>query len=389
MPAFRLTRYVCVSVLLLSIGPIAYGQVPPTNDTSDANGNTGMGSGALQSNTTGTGNTASGFDSLAGNTTGHDNTASGFAALSNNTTGYFNSAVGSYALSSNTAGFNNTAGGHEALILNTTGSFNTAFGADALGLNTTGHDNTGSGISPLYNNTTGSYNSAFGNYALTTNTTGVENTASGFGALALNTTGSGNIALGIYAGYDLTIGSNNIDIGNQGVAGESGTIRVGNAGQHTRTFIAGIWGKQVSRGASVVVNSNGQLGVEESSERYKTDIASVGPASAKIQQLRPVTYRLKTDPAGELQYGLIAEEVDKVYPELVVRDDAGNVEGVRYDRLAPILLSELQDQQQKVAAQASQLVELKQQFAELTALNRAMRTALSELRAKESRVGRR
>jgi hypothetical protein len=395
MSLFDLMKYVSVSVLLVSVGTIAYGQVPPTNDTSDPNGNTGMGSGALQSNTAGNQNTASGAFALTSNTngsyntangayalnantTGHDNTASGIAALSNNTIGYFNSAFGSYALSTNTAGFNNTAGGHEALILNTTGSFNTAFGADALGLNTTGHDNTGSGISPLYNNTTGSYNSAFGNYALTNNTTGVENTASGFGALALNTTGSGNIALGINAGFNLTVGNNNIDIGNQGVAGESGTIRVGTDGTHAATYIAGIWGNPMKPGAVVVVDARGRLGVVPSSERYKTDIAPMGSSSSRISQLRPVTFHLKADATGELQYGLIAEEVDRIYPELVVRDDAGKIEGVRYDELAPILLNEVQQQQR-------QLADLKQQLAELQELNRAM-MAVIKLEAKDSRV---
>ena len=131
-------------------------------------------------------------------------------------------------------------------------------------------------------------------------------------------------------------------------------------------------------GAAVVVGSDGQLGVEESSERYKTDVTPMGASSEQVWQLRPVTYRLKSDPAGELQYGLIAEEVDQVYPELVVRDNAGNIEGVRYDRLAPILLNEVQQQQR-------QLGDLKQQLAELQELNRAM-MAVMKLEAKVSRV---
>ncbi len=192
------------------------------------------------------------------------------------------------------------------------------------------------------------------------------------------TTGNNNIAIGLNAGSNLTTGNGDIDIGSAGVAGESHTIRIGNAGQYTMTFMAGIWGSQVKKGASVVVNSNGQLGVEESSERYKSDIAPMGSVSEAMQQLRPVTYHLKSDPAGERQYGLIAEEVNEVYPELVVRDDAGNIEGVRYDRLAPILLSEVQEQQR-------QLGDLKQQLAELQELNRAM-MAVMKLEAKESRV---
>ncbi len=136
----------------------------------------------------------------------------------------------------------------------------------------------------------------------------------------------------------------------------------------------------------MVVNSNGRIGVEESSERYKTDIAPMGPRSEAIQQLRPVTYHLKTDPAGDLQYGLIAEEVNQVYPELVVRDDAGQIEGVRYDRFAPILISEIQQQQRTMAAQAEQLGELKHQFAELQELNRSMQVSLMALEAEKSRV---
>jgi hypothetical protein len=263
---------------------------------------------------------------------------------------------------------------------------NTATGANALGSNTTGENNTSIGNSALNVNTSGFSNSAVGGSALSRNTTGAQNTAIGGAALLFNTTGNDNIALGMNAGSNLTTGNSNIAIGNAGVAGEGATIRIGAAGQQTRTFIAGIWGNRVGRGATVVVNSNGRIGVEESSERYKTDIAPMGPRSEAIQQLRPVTYRLKTDPAGELQYGLIAEEVNQVYPELVVRDDAGTIEGVRYDRLAPILLNEVQQQQQKIEAQAAQLGELRQQFAELQNLNRSMQVALMQLQANESPV---
>jgi hypothetical protein len=399
-----------VAAFVLALGSATYGAQPPDVVSSDANTNTAMGTGALFNLTTGSQNTAAGWQTLYYTTSGYQNTAVGVNALLVNTVGYQNTAVGGFALSSNTTGFINSAFGSGALASNTTGSSNHAFGINALGQNTSGNDNSALGTSVLSSNTTGNTNSALGNYALAENTTGSENTASGVsalssnttgshntasgvGALSLNTTGSGNIALGDNAGYNLTIGSNNIDIGNLGLAGESGTIRIGAAGQHTKTLIAGIWGNQVRRGASVVVNSSGQLGVEESSERYKTDIASMDLNSTKTLQLRPVTYRLKTDPAGELQYGLIAEEVEQVFPELVVRDDAGQIEGVRYDRLAPILLNEVQQQQQKLAAQeeklaaqARELGDLEQQFAQLQELNRAMQAALTKLQAMDLSV---
>ena len=173
-------------------------------------------------------------------------------------------------------------------------------------------------------------------------------------ALASNTTGSGNIAIGVLAGTRTgRSGSNNIDINSAGVAGESGAIRIGNAGQHTKAFMAGIWGHIVKLGSPAFVGPDGSLGVAASSERYKTDIAPMGSSTSKMGQLRPVTFHLKSDATGEVQNGLIAEEVDAVFPELVVRDDTGRIEGVRYDELAPMLLNEVQQQQKTLSTQAS------------------------------------
>jgi len=143
-----------------------------------------------------------------------------------------------------------------------------------------------------------------------------------------------------------------------------------------RTFIAGVWGHTVGRGAAVLINSTGQLGVEESSERYKTDIAPAEVSSERLQQLRPVTYRFKTDSSGDRHYGLIAEEVNRVYPDLVIRDDAGNIEGVRYDELAPILLGEIQQQQRQIAALVEQLKAVQVQVGEVA----KQRAALSDTR---------
>jgi hypothetical protein len=242
--------------------------------------------------------------------------------------------------------------------LNTSGTNNTASGYEALFSNTTGANNTASGYQALYANATGNNNSASGLQALQSNDSGSQNTASGYFALQNNTTGSGNIAVGFQAGMDLTTGSHNIDIGNKGVAAESGTIRIGTDATQKTTFIAGIFGTSVT-GSAVVVTSTGKLGVTASSERYKTAIAPMGSDTAKLQQLRPVSFKLKSDATGTRQYGLIAEEVAKVYPELVIRDDKGRIYGVRYDELAPILLNEVQQQAAQLRSVQQQLTEVR------------------------------
>jgi hypothetical protein len=203
-----------------------------------------------------------------------------------------------------------------------------------------------------------------------------------------NTTGSNNIAEGYQAGYNLTTGSNDIDIGNVGVAGEDNTIRIGTKGTHKATVIAGIISSKIT-GSAVYVTTTGRLGVLASSERFKTAIAPMGSDTAKLGQLRPVTFHLKTDPQGALQYGLIAEEVAKVYPELVIRNESGRIDGVRYDELAPMLLNEAQRQQQKIAAQAAEIGDLKKQVAELNNLKQEMRSALTELKSKGQLVAKR
>jgi hypothetical protein len=356
-------------------------QVPAGNDTSDHNGNTGMGGGALggpaESNA-GADNTATGDSALQFNTTGSRNTASGSGALQLNTIGSNNTASGQEALRYNTTGSGNTAAGLAALQANTAGNYNTAAGAFALEFNTTGSNNTASGSSVLGNNTTGENNTALGGSALFTNTRGNNNTAAGVSALYA-ATGSNNIGIGYEAGYKLTSGGNNIDIGNAGASADNKVIRIGTAGSQTKTFIAGIYGESVT-GSPVYVAANGQLGVVVSSERFKTNIAPVGDDTSKLEQLRPVSFHLKTDPTAAMQYGLIAEEVERVYPELVIRDAEGQIQGVRYDELAPLLLSEVQRQRRQMAAagekaaaqdqtikaQADQLVELTARVSELT-----------------------
>jgi hypothetical protein len=171
------------------------------------------------------------------------------------------------------------------------------------------------------------------------------------------------VAVGYAAGYNQTTGSNNIYIGHRGVAAESGVTRIGTPDTQTETYIAGIENAKIT-GSAVYVSSSGRLGVLASSERYKTGITPIGTTTEKLQQLRPVSFHLKTDPKGAVQYGLIAEEVAKVYPELVIRDAAGTIQGVRYDELAPMLLNEMQRERKettaKINAQAAQIRDLKQ-----------------------------
>jgi hypothetical protein len=308
------------------------------------NNNTADGFRALYSNTAGFENTANGYEALAFNTTGFDNTANGSKALYNNTTGYVNTANGSQALYKNTTGFQNTANGYTALYSNTTGFGNTANGYVALYSNIAGSENTANGWEALEANTTGGSNTANGYGALLLNTAGSSNTANGDRALLSNTTGHDNIALGYAAGYNLTTGDYNIDIGNRGVAGESGVIRIGDSSFQSATFIAGIYG--VDEGgtmSAVYINgNNGQLGTQPppSSRRFKKQIKAMDQTSQAILALKPVTFQYKSDPIGRAQFGLIAEEVAEVNPDLVVRDENGEIYTVRYEAVNAMLLNE-------------------------------------------------
>ena len=260
-----------------------------------------------------------------------------------------NTAEGTNALFNLTTGDHNTATGFEALLSNTTGSGNTATGHNTLQSNTTGYHNTATGGCALVSNTTGFENTASGRHALQSNTTGNSNTANGVNALFSNTTGNGNIALGFQAGFNLTTGSNNIDIYDPGLAGEANTIRIGTVGTQTATFIAGINGTGVS-GTAVVVSSSGQLGVAPSSERFKEAIKPMDKTSEAILALKPVTFRYKheLDPKSIPQFGLVAEEVEKVNPDLVVRDANGKVFTVRYEAVNAMLLNEFLKEHRKV-----------------------------------------
>ena len=276
------------------------------------------GTGALANVTTGTGDSAFGYNALNQDTIGNANTAIGSLALFSNTTGSVNTANGFQALFSNTTGSENTANGFEVLLSNTTGSGNTANGFEALVSNSTGSSNTANGVQALFSNTAGINNTATGFNALFNNTTGTQNTANGVSALQNNTTGNNNIALGFVAGNLLTTGSNNIDIGNLGAtAGEVGKIRIGTKGTQKATFIAGISGVTVASGVGVIINTQGQLGTVVSSARFKDKIQPMDKASEAILSLQPVTFRYKKefDPQGIPQFGLVAEQVEKVNPD--------------------------------------------------------------------------
>jgi hypothetical protein len=270
-----------------------------------------------------------------------------------------NTAVGTEALLDLTTGQDNTALGFRALTENTEGNLNTAVGSAALRNNRGGNRNTATGDASLFDNSAGNNNTANGYHALQSNK-GNNQTAVGSGALEDTATSSNNTALGYQAGKNLTTGNDNIEIGNPGVAGESGAIRIGSSDQ-TRTFIAGIHGAVLTGGGAVIVNNLGQMGRAASSERFKEEIKPMGKESETILGLRPVTFRYKKeiDPQGTLQFGLVAEEVEKVNPDLVVRDNEGKPYSVRYDAVNAMLLNEFLKQHRGVAAVASRVEQLK------------------------------
>jgi hypothetical protein len=317
-------------------------------ETSDANFSTGIGAGALSSNNADS-NTAVGAAALFLNTSGTTNTAVGAAALGNNSSGNDNTAYGAFALSSNIDGAGNTALGREALTSNTDGSENIAIGDSALLFNSSGADNI----------------------------------AVGFSAMLGNLIGNNNIAIGTSAGINLT-GDNNIDIGNEGVAGEANTIRIGGDvgfGPQTATYIAAISGVAVV-GDPVVVDASGQLGTASSSARFKNEIKRMENASETILGLKPVTFRYKSDSKRTPQFGLIAEEVAKIDPDLVTRDRNGEIYGVRYEAVNAMLLNEFLKEHRKVENMQKQIdaltTGLQRMSAQLEMSKGAPQTALND-----------
>jgi trimeric autotransporter adhesin len=379
--------------------------------------NAALGSNALQSNSIGFNNTALGASALSSNLGGWDNTAVGLQALSGNTGGIHNTAVGVESLLRNNQGQYNTASGYKAQSnhignyntatgvyalqgseqrdLNRASVGNTATGAHAMAGHISGYNNTGTGYFALYGNDdpelylTGANNTANGANAMRSTTTGIGNTASGFDSLRNNTTGSRNSAYGVHAlgdlttgvrnvglgfgaGNDITTGSDNIVIGTntKGVPAENGVIRIGTGAYQKKAFIAGIRGVTTgsTNAVNVFVDSNGQLGTIKSSRAVKEDIQSMGNVSERLLALRPVTFRYKQandDGSKPVQYGLIAEEVAQIFPELVVYDQENMPETVSYHLLATLLVNEFQKDHQQLRSQAEEIAQLKSQVAQM------------------------
>jgi len=383
------------TLLCLAVLPNAQAVVPPP-DGGYPNFNTAEGQNALFSLSTGVANSAVGWYSLFSNTDGSfntglgagtllfnvgdqstgegtQNTAVGTVALLFNTTGLANTASGVQALFSNTTGSNNTANGVQALFLNTEGAGNTAIGRSALFSNTTGITNTASGVNALFSNTTGIRNTASGGGALIGNTTGSNNTADGRNALRNNTTGSSNIALGFSAGENVTTADNVISIGSVG-ADLSNSCFVGNIRGATTANADAI---------PVLIDSAGQLGTMSSSRRFKHEIKPMDETSEAVLALKPVTFHYRSDRSATPQFGLIAEEVAKVNPDLVVRDKNGDIYTVRYEAVNAMLLNEflkehreVEQLKSKLAQQESAIAEQQQDFQAMTAQQESQIRAL-------------
>jgi len=325
------TSFVVFTLICFALSPTAH-SVVPAPDGGYPGFTTAEGANALQNLTTGVGNTANGWHSLFANTGGNLNTAIGAGALLLNT-GDNNTATGALALLSNSTGGNNTATGSEALVANTTGVENTATGYQALSTNTNGGDNTADGLQALQFNTSGNLNTAIGVLALPANTTGSSNTAIGFEAGVSVTTASNVIAIGVSVGQNVS----------------------------NSCFIGNIFGTTLPAGTAVFVDGNGQLGTSKSSRRFKQEIKPMERASETLFALKPVTFRYKKeiDPQGKSQFGLVAEDVEKVNPDLVVRDKDGKPYTVRYDAVNAMLLNEFLKEHKAVREQGAIITELK------------------------------
>ena len=334
----KILLFVAFTVVCFALSPTAHAVVPPPDG-----GYPG-------------GNTAEGQNALLSLTTGSYNTGVGLLSLSSNTTTSLNTAIGAGALLANTAN-QNTATGAVALFHNTVGSDNTANGAFALFSNTIGGGNTANGVVALNSNTSGVSNTANGLQALVNNTAGSENTATGAAALVSNTTGSGNTALGFTAGLTVTTASNVICIGTGG-ANVDNTCFIGN--------IRGVT-TQNNDAIPVLIDSAGQLGTASSSRRFKKEIKPMDKASEAILALKPVSFHYKAHKGRAPQFGLIAEEVAEVNPDLVIYDTEGKPFTVRYDAVNAMLLNEFLKAHRKIEEQEQTMFQLKSRMDALTA----------------------
>jgi hypothetical protein len=328
------------SLLSLTDGSFCTGIGAGTLLGNTANENTATGAGALLSNTSGDSNTALGAFALFSNTTGTVNTGIGDRALFNNVDGHFNTAIGQQALFGNISGQENTAVGFVALANHPTGNFNTAVGTSAL-LNTTAGQNTAVGAHALQTNDTGNSNTAVGNNAL------------------VSSTGSGNIALGQNAGGSVTTASNVTCIGISG-ANVDNSCFIGRIYSNAQPIVG-------TDPDSVTITSTGRLGRGNvSSRRYKHDIKPMDKASEVLYALKPVRFRYNKeyDATQTPAFGLIAEEVAEVYPDLVGRNPNGEPESVRYEQINAMLLNEFLKEHRKVQEQQRELDFLKAELKE-------------------------
>ena len=351
-----------------------------------ADGNTATGAGALLSNTTGSSNTADGTFALFSNIDGSKNSAFGWNALASNTTGFGNTANGALALRNNTEGGTNTATGVQALFTNTTGQDNTASGYQALSLNdgdptnNEGSANSAFGAYALGNSTIAESNSAFGWSALGFNTIGFDNTAIGALALSSNVEGHANTAVG-FAALEHATGSFNTGVGDQAgfnVTTANNVICIGSGGDNidNSCFIANIYSNvQPVIGINpdyVTIDSNGRLGrsnLNGSSRRFKHDIHQMDKASEVIFALKPVSFRYNKDydATERPSFGLIAEEVAEVAPDLVGRNREGQADSVRYEQINAMLLNEFLKEHRKVEEQGAIIAKQQKQIEALTA----------------------
>lgn len=281
----------------------------------------------------------------------------------------FTTAEGSNALQNLTTGAGNTALGWRSLFLNSTNSFNTAVGAGTLLVNTA-DQNTATGAGALLSNTMGADNTAIGTFALANNTTGSFNTVIGANALPNNTTGRDIIALGALAGQLVTTATNVICIG---LGGENvdNSCFIGNIRDTTT---------QNADAIPVVIDSSSQLGTFSSSRRFKTDIKPMDKASESILALKPVSFRYKIHKDKTPQFGLIAEEVAKVNPNLVIYDADGKPYTVRYDAVNAMLLNEFLKEHKKVQDQEAAITKLKATAAEHEARATKQEAAMAQQR---------
>jgi hypothetical protein len=389
----RSTIFTTILLACFALSQVARA-TPPPKPEDRGNGNSAAENvQALNLGTTGSNNTAHGWFSLFSNTTGSSNTADGFQALYSNTDGGDNTAYGFQALYSNMgslsaqAGSFNTAVGYQALYSNSgasfrTASFNTAIGYQALYSNPSALESTAIGYQALYNDIGGGDNTATGHRALYNNTTGLFNTAVGADSLSSNTGGVLNTAIGIGAGGNVTTASNVICIG----------AFVAGADVDNSCFIGQIRGvaTQHPDAIPVLIDSAGQLGTQSSARRFKHNIKPMDKASEAVLALKPVTFSYKSDKTNTPQFGLIAEEVAEVNPDLVVRDEKGEIYTVRYDAVNAMLLNEFLKEHKRVEAQQTTIGQLKskvaKQEATITELKKDMGVLTAQLKEQAAQI---